>query len=250
MKLVKNIAEIEINAISFLDAVYGGRPDAAAAVQLVKSGKVFLPFQFAGVTAFVPSKFIGYAKNSVTNHKNLIKKERRDGRVTNREICGILGKYQEDTHLDDMLRSYCLSLGVIVDNFKHKFWRVEAIKRGQGRVVSAIDDIEVDQVGNDDPEYRRRMSGSFVRDPKIRNAVIERAKGKCEHCKSIGFTKDNGKPYLEAHHIISLAKQGPDTLANVIALCANDHREAHFGASWLELETRFKEYLAGLKVAA
>lgn len=113
---------------------------------------------------------------------------------------------------------------------------------------SAIDDIGAADVGNDDPEYRRRMSGSYVRNAEVRQHVLKRAKGKCEHCKSAGFTKDNGKPYLEAHHIISLAKQGPDTIENVIALCANHHREAHFSANWLELETQFKAYLAGLKV--
>ena len=64
MKLVKNIAEIEDNAISFLDTIYGGRPDAAAAVQLVKSGKVFLPFQFEGVTAFVPPQDYDYLRDA------------------------------------------------------------------------------------------------------------------------------------------------------------------------------------------
>ena len=251
MRLVKNIAEIENNAITFLDTIYGGRPDAAVAVQLVKSGKVFLPFQFEGVTVFVPSKFIGYAKNSVTSHKALIKKEGRDGRVTNREICGILGKYQEDSHLDGMLRSYCLSLGVSLDNFKHKFWRVETIKRGQGKVGSAVDDIDVNQVGNDDPEYRRRMSGSYVRDPKVREKVRERADGRCEYGTTLAddescstFRLQDGRMYLESHHIIKLSEQGADKYHNVIALCATHHREAHFGERWRALQDEFMEIVA------
>ena len=33
----------------------------------------------------------------------------------------------------------------------------------------------------------------------------------------------NGKPYLEVHHIIQLAKGGPDTIKNAVALCPNCH---------------------------
>jgi len=34
---------------------------------------------------------------------------------------------------------------------------------------------------------------------------------------------------LETHHVIYLANDGADKLTNVIAVCPNDHREAHFG---------------------
>jgi 5-methylcytosine-specific restriction enzyme A len=112
---------------------------------------------------------------------------------------------------------------------------------------SAIDDHNDHPPGDSAPERKSFASTYFPRDQKVRDAVIRRAKGKFEHCQCPGFTKDNGKPYLEAHHIISLSKQGPDTLENVIALCANHHREAHFGENWLELESKFKAYLAGLK---
>ena len=40
--------------------------------------------------------------------------------------------------------------------------------------------------------------------------------------------KDDGSRYLETHHVIALAKDGADNLTNVIALCPNDHRKAHF----------------------
>jgi predicted HNH restriction endonuclease len=47
---------------------------------------------------------------------------------------------------------------------------------------------------------------------------------------------ENGERYLECHHIIALAKDGADRLTNVIALCPNDHREAHFGKRRKKLE--------------
>ena len=39
----------------------------------------------------------------------------------------------------------------------------------------------------------------------------------------------SGSIYLESHHIHPLSEGGADTIENVIALCPNHHREAHFG---------------------
>ena len=39
----------------------------------------------------------------------------------------------------------------------------------------------------------------------------------------------NVKIYLETHHIVPLHEGGDDTSENVIALCPNHHREAHYG---------------------
>ncbi|WP_397574611.1 HNH endonuclease [Sphingorhabdus sp.] len=123
--------------------------------------------------------------------------------------------------------------------------RTESLAQTMG--LSAIDDLDGDPPGNATPD-RWAFSGTFfVRDSKVRDKVIKRAKGKCEYCGSLGFKKYGGAYYLEAHHIISLAKQGPDTLENVIALCPNHHREAHFGEGSQELEAKFKTILAKLR---
>ena len=37
----------------------------------------------------------------------------------------------------------------------------------------------------------------------------------------------NGEPYLECHHVIQLAKGGPDEYYNTVALCPNCHRKVH-----------------------
>jgi 5-methylcytosine-specific restriction enzyme A len=69
----------------------------------------------------------------------------------------------------------------------------------------------------------------YMRDPAVRALVLLRAKGKCEFCGVDGFLKYDGKVYLETHHIVPLSEGGPDHVRNVIALCPNHHREAHFG---------------------
>lgn len=125
----------------------------------------------------------------------------------------------------------------------------DAIRQGFSELGSAIDDLDAIGVGNEQPS-RTDYSGSFIiRDDRVRQIVVKRANGRCEHCGELGFRKTDGSYYVEAHHIISLSKQGPDTLDNVIALCPNHHREAHFGEFRLALETRFLEHLARLRAS-
>jgi 5-methylcytosine-specific restriction enzyme A len=112
---------------------------------------------------------------------------------------------------------------------------------------TAINDIDQDGVGNSDPEYRERMAGSYVRDAKIREMVLKRAAGICEECNEPGFVRPDGTRYLETHHVIKLSEQGADKLHNVIALCANDHRRAHFSSDWKELQEKFLAKLCKYK---
>ena len=73
--------------------------------------------------------------------------------------------------------------------------------------------------------------------------MINRAQGKCELCGELGFVKEAGGYYLETHHVIYLSEKGPDTPKNVIALCADHHREAHFGREAEVLEKKMIEIL-------
>jgi hypothetical protein len=113
------------------------------------------------------------------------------------------------------------------------------------RNSNAIDDLASDiDLGNDIPGRSRTERWTYPRDPKVRVAALRRANGNCEHCGKPGFPTPSGTPYLETHHVIFLAKEGKDKLTNVIALCPNDHREAHFGIRREEIE---KEMMLKLK---
>lgn len=63
----------------------------------------------------------------------------------------------------------------------------------------------------------------------VRAAKLRAADGKCELCEKKGFVTASGAYYLEAHHVIPLNCGGPDDERNVIAICADDHRQAHYG---------------------
>ena len=246
MTYVKSISEVERNAFALLDAVYGYGADHDIAVKMVKGGRVFYPIQYQDALAFVPSKFIGYRNNSVREHDAVKRDEGRDGRATNEAIRKILGKPLPDEELERRLVEYCRSLGTEIESHKHSFWRVEAAKRFTAPTGSAINDIQSADMENDDPEYKLRTAGTYIRDAKVRKAVLKRAKGSCEYGSSgsidagcATFLKQDGKPYLESHHIIKLSEQGRDKESNVIALCANHHREAHFGKNWQALQEVF-----------
>jgi len=67
-----------------------------------------------------------------------------------------------------------------------------------------------------------------ARSQAIRLYVLRRANGTCESCLADApFSRADGSPYLEPHHVTRLADDGPDHPAKVIGLCPNCHRRAH-----------------------
>lgn len=89
-----------------------------------------------------------------------------------------------------------------------------------------IDQFSVEDV----PERRERLSATYVRSAEVRRRVLSRAAGSCELCGKAGFLTSAGQIYLETHHVEPLASGGPDHESNVVALCADDHRRAHFSS--------------------
>jgi HNH endonuclease len=81
------------------------------------------------------------------------------------------------------------------------------------------------------PPKRNRLVNDFVRDPYIVAAAISRSANICEMpaCVSQLFNREDGRPYLEVHHIVPLGEGGDDTFVNAAALCPSCHRELHYG---------------------
>lgn len=91
-----------------------------------------------------------------------------------------------------------------------------------------IDQFDLDQAKKVAPDKVEKSGSIYVRDPKVRAAVRVRANGRCEYCGEAGFKTESGAIYIETHHIVPLSEDGEDTETNVIGLCPNDHRRAHF----------------------
>ncbi|APG62653.1 hypothetical protein LPB140_07470 [Sphingorhabdus lutea] len=262
-KLVETKAEIIDNVNTFLDGIYSNSDDKEDFRKMVKRGVDFYPIQNGYNFDFAPSRFIGYANNDLENHR-LLKKDIKnnntsvggrktttaDGRKTTTAINKVLDpKAIHNEFLKSELVAFGNRIGTKIDNRKHKFWTSPTVRRSIKSLKSldsAVDDINDSEVGNNSPEYIRRMAGSYVRDPEVRRQVLSRANGVCEYEGCVPFMNINGQLYLEAHHIISLAEQGEDKISNVIALCPNHHREAHFGEKWESLQDEFKKILERL----
>ncbi len=80
------------------------------------------------------------------------------------------------------------------------------------------------------PNKKGIVAQVYERSAKVRQAALKRAGGNCEWCGKKGFLTSAGSIFLETHHIHPLSEKGEDSIYNVIALCPNHHREAHYGA--------------------
>ena len=116
---------------------------------------------------------------------------------------------------------------------------VKNIGRLKHLYSNGLMDISSPPLGDEVPDRALSVGYTVVRDDKVRSYVISRADGCCEYCNEKGFLMSNGQRYLEAHHIIALSDQGSDTVYNVIALCSDHHRQAHYGVDAEALESSF-----------
>lgn len=80
------------------------------------------------------------------------------------------------------------------------------------------------------------------RSKKLRDEYLNtlKVKTKCEYCKKETFLTQNDDYYFEVHHINFLSIDGKDELSNMIALCPECHKKAHFSKEIDELKREFQ----------
>ena len=105
-------------------------------------------------------------------------------------------------------------------------------------VQPCVDQFDLDLANKAATRRSEVTSSAFIRDPAVRRRVLARANGKCELCGRPGFEMDSGAIYLETHHVMPLSLGGLDADCNVVALCADDHRRAHFAVDREEIAKR------------
>lgn len=111
------------------------------------------------------------------------------------------------------------------------FARLEQIKLNKAQKLSQKERLEILKTLNSKPIKKSVIQTVFIRNQIVVAAVLYNANGKCERCKSDApFLRNvDNTPYLEVHHIVTLAEGGDDTIENAIALCPNCHRQLHYG---------------------
>lgn len=101
---------------------------------------------------------------------------------------------------------------------------------------------------NASPEVKLRVSKSIERGPV--GGIVKKANGfKCQVCEAlgndpIGFLKKNGQPYVEAHHVmpVSTKQIGSLSASNVMTVCANHHRQLHYGGIEVRISPKTFEF--------
>lgn len=106
-------------------------------------------------------------------------------------------------------------------------------------------DLEEKPTAPDTMQPRRKsrvVERGYERDHKLVDLAKQRADYRCEveGCTVELFTKPCGQRYVEVHHLIMMAEGGPDTLENVVCVCANHHRELHYGNRRGELKIQLQ----------
>lgn len=85
------------------------------------------------------------------------------------------------------------------------------------------------------PQIKERIS-TYIERGAISNKIKKLTGYKCMVCEQLGepmhgFKKTNGEFYVESHHVEPVSKQAKGSLsaANIITVCANHHRQMHYG---------------------
>lgn len=89
------------------------------------------------------------------------------------------------------------------------------------------------------PSVREHVS--YYRSRALKAYVMQRAKGVCEGCDEPAPFETRKGAYLEVHHIHRVSDGGPDHPENVVGVCPNCHRRAHYSKD----KKAFNETLKG-----
>lgn len=78
------------------------------------------------------------------------------------------------------------------------------------------------------PELTEAIVNIYERDKELTSLIKKLRGNKCQIC-GYSFKTTNGENYSECHHLEHLSNHGLDVSKNIIVLCANHHRQAHYG---------------------
>jgi len=118
-----------------------------------------------------------------------------------------------------------------VYNFTEEEYQLKMEKREETARNSSNEELSKRVIEPRQPCQTIVTTGRFFRNPSVAEYVRRAADGVCQGCHEPApfVSKTTGEPFLEIHHIKSLADGGADIIENTTALCPNCHRERHYG---------------------
>lgn len=97
----------------------------------------------------------------------------------------------------------------------------------QNQILERIKSIDKRNSDNP-PKNISTLAKIYERDRILTRLIKSIRRNKCQICNFTFKTKD-GEYYSECHHLEHLANGGLDVSKNMLVLCPNHHRQAHFG---------------------
>ena len=95
------------------------------------------------------------------------------------------------------------------------------------------------------PKRVEASSSRYLRRADVVAWVLKEARGACELCqRPAPFNDAHSSPFLECHHVKTLAELGPDVIENAVAVCPNCHRALHHAG---DREDRASQLFARVK---
>jgi predicted HNH restriction endonuclease len=102
---------------------------------------------------------------------------------------------------------------------------------------------------NASPEVKERVS-KYIERGSVGSYVKKQVGYKCQVCSVLGrdpfgFKKKNGEFYVEAHHVMPVSELQIGSLAasNIMVVCANHHRQMHYGGINVQIGDAAFEFL-------
>jgi hypothetical protein len=139
----------------------------------------------------------------------------------------------------DDFHAIIASLGESVDNLPVSATETNTSDSGLGALQK--------KYINASPEVKERVS-KYIERGSVGNHVKKAYGFKCQVCEALGqhplgFKISNGEHYAEAHHVMPVSELQAGSLAasNIMVVCANHHRQMHYGGIDVQLgETTFE----------
>lgn len=95
------------------------------------------------------------------------------------------------------------------------------------RLVTRLRELDIENQANP-PLQLEALAKKYERDPELTKIIKLLRGGKCQLC-GFSFKTKSGDDYVECHHLEHLADSGLDISLNILVLCANHHRQFHYG---------------------
>lgn len=123
---------------------------------------------------------------------------------------------------------------IIIENCNLNIKSLDILSSEELLDITDIERLEL-KYQNSTPRIKERISKQIERG-EISKAIKKFYNYECLICKTLGlpakgFLKKNQVPYIETHHFfpVSTLKEGCLGHKNLMTLCANHHREIHYG---------------------